>query len=506
MEMFSNLALGFQAALSVETLLFCFIGVTIGTFIGVLPGIGPLAVIAMALPLTFKIEPASALIMLAGIFYGSQYGGSVASILLKMPGTPSAAATCLDGYPLAQKGRAGLALFTAMFSSFVGGSIALLLLMAFAPLLASIALKFGAAEYFAIMALGLVAASTISVGSPLKGLAMVVLGIVIGLSGMDVSTGYERFTFGSWGLMEGVNLVALAMGIFGVAEIFTNVGRQARREIRENIGLKALLPSRTDLKSMLPASLRGGTTGSVIGALPGAGPAIASFIGYAVEKRVAKEPERFGQGAVEGVAGPEAANNSAVQASFIPTLSLGIPGDAIMAVLMGAMLIHGIIPGPLFIVEHSTLFWTLVASFWIGNVLLLILNIPLIGIWVRMLSIPYHVLYPAMLVFICFGVYSFNNSVFDVYLLLGFSVLGYLMLKFGFPAAPLLLGFILGPMIEEQFRRALLLSGGEFDIFVQRPISAVILAATALLLIFSMMPAMKFAGQRVKLILAPRPR
>ncbi|WP_366554280.1 tripartite tricarboxylate transporter permease [Aquibaculum sediminis] len=487
MEVLTNLALGFQTALSWEALLFCFIGVTVGMLVGVLPGIGALAAISMTLPLTFYLEPTVALIMLAGIFYGAQYGSSTAAILLNIPGTATAAATCLDGYPMTRQGKAGVALFITTISSFIGGTFAILVMIGFAPALAAFAVRFTSADYFSIMLLGLVAASTLSIGSPLKGIAMVVVGLALGTVGMDRNTGQMRFTFGQFELAEGISLVAVAMGIFGIAEILKNIGSKHKLVVdRKSITLRSLLPSRAEFKrSLLPAG-RSSILGSAIGILPGAGPSLAAFMGYALEKKISRDPSKFGKGAIEGVAAPEAANNASVQAAFIPTLSLGIPGDAVMAVLIGALMIHGIAPGPLFVSEQPAMFWGLIASFWIGNLLLLVLNIPMIGLWVRLLTIPYHILFPAMLLFICIGVYSVNNNVFDVYIALGFGVVGYFMLMFGFPAAPLLLGFILGPLMEENLRRTLTLSRGDPMIFLERPFSAVFLGVALLLLILTL--------------------
>lgn len=486
MELFSNLALGLQVALSGKALLFCFLGVTVGTFVGVLPGVGAMAAVAMALPLTFQLEPVIALIMLGGIFYGAQYGGAIAAILLNIPGTASSAVTCIEGYAMTRAGRAGRALFLTAIASYFGGTLAIIVLMAFAPALASFAIRFGSAEYFSLMLLGLIAASTIGIGSPLKGLAMVIIGLVLGLAGTDVNTGQYRFTFGILELSDGISLVALAMGLFGVAEILASLGTQYRvLAAPGSITFRSLLPSRAEMKKFLLPALRGSVLGSCVGALPGAGPTIASFIAYATEKKIAKDPERFGEGAVEGLVAPEASNNAAVQAAFIPTLSLGVPGDPIMAILLGAMLIQGIAPGPGFVETQREIFWGLVVSFWIGNLILLVLNIPLIGIWVRILSIPYRILCPAMLFFICIGVYSVNASAFDVYVTIVFGVFGYFMASAGYPAAPLLLGFVLGPLIEENFRRALVISGGDFTVFVTSPLSAAFLVFTATILAVS---------------------
>lgn len=492
MELLSNLAMGLETALSMQNLLFCFIGVTVGTFVGALPGLGPLAAISLALPITYYLDPTAALIMLAGIFYGTQYGGAIASILLNLPGTATAAVTCIDGYPLARQGKPGLALFITAISSFFGSSFAILLVMGFAPLIASFALAFGSAEYFSVMVLGLVAASTLTVGSPLKGLAMVAVGLALGLAGTDVDTGMYRFTFGILELSDGFHLVAVAMGLFGVAEILSNVGLPAgERLTHKRISLRSMLPSWQEWKVIWKPALRGAMVGSFVGALPGTGPGIASFMAYALEKKISRTPKRFGHGALEGIAAPESSNNASAQAAFIPTLSLGIPGDAIMAVLLGAMMIYGITPGPALITEHPTMFWGLIMSFWVGNIMLLILNIPLIGIWVRMLTIPYHLLYPSVLVFICIGVYSADNSVFDIYIVLIFGVVGYFMRQFNYPAAPLLLGFILGPLLEEHFRRALLLGRGNPIVFLDRPISLVFVILTLLFLVGSLLPVVK---------------
>ncbi|WP_416139219.1 tripartite tricarboxylate transporter permease [Halomonas sp. HK25] len=484
MDFFSNLALGLQTAISVEALLFCFIGVTIGTFVGVLPGVGSLTAISLALPLTFYMDPTVALIMLAGIFYGSQYGGSTAAILLNLPGSASSAVSCLDGNPMAKQGKGGVALFVTAIASFVGSTFAIILVMSLAPAIASMALQFSSVEYFSVMLLALVGASTLAGGSALKGIAAVILGLVFGLVGIDINSGVERFTFGVMSLSEGFTLVAMAIGLFGVSEIISNVGRtQVVSAVKtRDLSFRSMLPSKSEWRSMVKPAARGSVIGSIVGALPGSGPSIAAFLSYGVEKRVAKNPERFGNGAIEGITAPEAANNASVQSAFIPTLSLGVPGDAVTAVLLGAMMIHGIVPGPLFLTEQPAMFWGLIVSFWIGNFFLLVLNIPLIKLWVKMLSIPYGVLYPSILTFICIGVYSVNNNIFDVFVVLFFGVIGYFMRIFGFPAAPVLLGFILGPMMEEHFRRALLISRGEFSVFIERPVSLVFLILTVLLL------------------------
>ncbi|MCK5750548.1 MAG: tripartite tricarboxylate transporter permease, partial [Oricola sp.] len=457
-----------------------------GTFVGVLPGIGALATISMCLPLTFYLDPVPGMIMLAGIFYGAQYGSSTASILLNRPGSAPAAITCLDGYPMAQQGRAGVALFLTTIASFVGGSFSIMLMIGFAPVLADFAISFSSADYFSIMVLALVAASTLSNGSFIKGIAMVAAGLVLGLVGTDISSGVPRYTFGIIDISDGISLVAVAMGLFGVAEILNNLMQDEHAVVdARSITFKSLVPTRQDMREFWPAAGRGSVIGAIVGMLPGTGPTIATFMSYSAEKRLSRNPGKFGKGAIEGISSPEAANNSSVQAAFIPTLTLGIPGDAIMAVILGGMLIHGIAPGPQLIANDPVLFWGVIASFWIGNVFLLILNIPLIGIWVRLLTVPYHLLYPGMLFFICIGVYSVNNSTFDVMLTLIFGLIGFGMMRFGFPAAPLLLGFVLGPLIEENFRRALVLSRGNLDVFVSRPVSATFLGLTLLVLLAS---------------------
>ncbi|WP_346910202.1 tripartite tricarboxylate transporter permease [uncultured Roseibium sp.] len=488
----ANIMIGLGKALSGESLLFCFIGVTVGTVVGVLPGIGPLAAISLALPMTYYLDPTAALIMLAGIFYGAQYGGSTASILLNLPGTATAAITCLDGYPLAQKGKAPLALFVTAINSFIGSSFAIVLVMGFAPLIAELALEFSSAEYFSVMLLGLIAASTMTAGSPFKGLAMVIFGIALGLVGTDVNTGMFRFNFGILELADGFSLVALAMGLFGVAEIIGNIGSPQGTPMKlGHIRFKEMWPSKPEWKKIWAPTLRGSVIGSFVGALPGTGPGIASLMAYATEKRLSKNPEEFGKGALEGISAPEAANNASVQAAFIPTLSLGIPGDAVVAVLLGAMILHGITPGPNLINEQPEMFWGLIISFWVGNLMLLVLNIPLIGLWVKLLSIPYNILYPAILVFICVGVYSSDNNAFDVFVVLGFGVVGYLMRIFDYPAMPVLLGFILGPLLEEHFRRALLLSRGHLTTFVDRPISLAFLLLGFAFLAAAFLPSLR---------------
>ncbi|WP_121062391.1 tripartite tricarboxylate transporter permease [Chachezhania antarctica] len=483
MELFDNMMMGFSVAISWSSLWACFIGVTLGTFIGVLPGVGALAGISLLMPLTFGLPATDAMVMLAGIYYGSIYGGSTAAILLNLPGSVTSAVTCFDGYPMAQKGEAGKALAMTTLASFIGGCFAIVLMMAFAPPLVAVAQSFGSPEYFSMTVLGLLAASTLSQGSPIKGIAMVVVGLLLGLVGTDIQSGAARFTFGSRELLDGISLVVLAMGLFGVSEILINFTSSVFATSRQKVDTSwhAMWPTKTEWKDTSGSMARGSVLGSIIGVLPGAGAAIAAFIAYSVEKRVSKTPERFGKGAIEGLAAAETANNAAAQAAFIPTMSLGIPGSATMALLLGALLIHGIQPGPLVIQTNPDLFWGLIASFWIGNLMLLVLNLPLIGIWVRMLLIPYHILYPCILFFICLGAYSARNNPIDIFLVIVFGLMGYGMKLLQLPAAPLLLGLVLGPMAEEHFRRALLLSRGDPMVFLTEPISAGLLVTAAII-------------------------
>lgn len=469
---FINIINGFNVALSFDGILYCFIGVTLGTLVGVLPGIGPMATIAMLMPITYHLEPTFALIMLAGIYYGAAYGGSITSILLNLPGEASASVTALDGYPMAQQGRAGIALFITAIASFIGSIIGMILLGLFAKPLSDFAIEFSAPEYFSLMLLGLIAATMVSSDAPFRALAMVTFGLVLGLVGVDLNSGMSRFTFGVPDLFDGLSLVALAIGLFGLPELFFNA-TSPNFAVSQGKGLtlRSMLPTRQDWKDSWAAILRGSGIGSFFGALPGTGGVIASFMSYAVEKKVSRDPSRFGKGAIEGIASPEAANNAAVQTAFIPALSLGVPSNAVMALMLGVMMIHGVAPGPNLINESPDLFWGLVVSFLVGNVLLVILNIPLIGTWVRVLSIPFNILLPIIIGLICVGVYSVNNSVIDVYVAIGFGLLGYAMRLLRFEPAPLVLGFVLGPMMEENFRRAMVLSGGSYSQFVDRPIS-----------------------------------
>jgi TctA family transporter len=497
MDLLSGLALGFQTALSPVTLFYCFVGVLVGMLVGVLPGIGALAAISLLLPITFHLDPTAAIVMLAGVYYGAVYGGSTASILLNLPGTPSSAVVCLDGYPMAKAGRAGIALFMTTIASFVGSMIGLALLVGFMPLISEVGLMFGPYEFFAMMLLGLIAAATLASGSPLKGIAMVVLGLLMGMVGIDVNSGQPRFTFGTLTLMDGIGLVVLAMGLFGLAEVVASVNRIKRGGSGERVSLRSMLPTRDDWRRSAMPMLRGSGVGSFFGALPGTGPSIASFMSYAIEKKVSKTPERFGKGAIEGIAAPEGANNAAVQTAFVPTLSLGIPGDAVMALMLGALIIHGIQPGPLFISEQPAMFWGLIASFVIGNLMLLVLNIPLIGVWVSILRIPYRMLYPAILVFLCLGVYSVNSNTVDILMVALIGAIGYAMVVLRFEPAPLLLGFILGPLMEEHLRRALLLSRGDPMVFLQRPISATLLACCAVLLVWTVWSMLRSSARGV---------
>ncbi|SAI69470.1 membrane protein [Bordetella ansorpii] len=472
MELLDNVLHGFSVAFQWENLAWSLFGVFMGNLIGVLPGMGVLAAISILLPLTYAMTPTAALMMLAGIYYGAQYGGGITCILLNLPGTPSHAVTCLDGNPLARQGKSGSALFMLVMSSFIGACAGILIMILFSPLLVEVAFQFGPAEYFSMMMLGLFAGATLAKGSAVKGVAMVFLGLLCGVVGTDVNTGVIRYAFGIIELSDGVQLVALAMGLFGLADFFANVNRIGKATTVDAGKRMSVRPEPGDMRKSAAPIARGSAIGSILGILPGTGATIASFMSYAIEKRVSKTPQRFGNGAIEGVAGPEAANNSAAQTSFIPTMSLGIPGDSVMALMLGALIIHGIQPGPQMVTEHADIFWGLIASFWIGNALLVVMNLPLIGMWAKLLKVPYKYLFPSALFFVCVGVYSTNNALFDVGMVLVIGVLGYLFLKLRFSPAPLLLGFVLGPMVEENFRRALLLSRGDLGIFVDRPISA----------------------------------
>jgi TctA family transporter len=458
--------------------------------IGVLPGLGPIATIAMLLPATYALPPIAALIMLAGIYYGAQYGGSTTAILVNIPGESSSVVTAIDGYQMARRGRAGVALFTAGFGSFFAGCVATLVLAAFAAPLAQVAFKFGPAEYFSLMVLGLIGAVVLASGSLIKAIGMIILGLLLGLVGTDVNSGAARYSFDIPELTDGIGFVAIAMGVFGFAEIMSNLEQKDKRETFLD-KVTSLWPSKEDFKRMMPSILRGTSIGSLLGVLPGGGAPLAAFAAYSLEKKTSKYSAEFGKGAIEGVAGPESANNAASQTSFIPLLTLGIPPNAVMALMVGAMTIHNIQPGPQVMTSNPALFWGLIASMWIGNLMLIILNLPLIGIWVKMLTIPYRHLYPAILVFCCIGVYTVNNTNFDIFMTAIFGIAGYLFFKLGCEAPPLLLGFILGPMMEENFRRALLLARGDFTTFITRPLSLGLLIAAAALVVIVLLPAVR---------------
>src|SRR5215203_954123 len=489
MDLLQNLAVGFGVAMTPANLGFAFIGAMVGTLIGVLPGIGPIATIARLLPLTFHLEPVSGLIMLAGIFYGAQYRGSTTAILVNLPGETSSVVTCIDGHQMARQGRAGAALAVAALSSFFAGCISTALIAGFAPPLARVGQSFGSPEYFSLMVLGLIAAVFLAHGSVVKAVAMIVLGLLVGLVGTDGNTGGTRFTFDIRELTDGIDVATLAIGVFGVGEIISNLSRpqEQRSVIAQKI--RRLWPTGDDFRRSWQAVLRGTALGSVLGVLPGGGATLSSFAAYALEKKCAADPSRFGQGAVEGVAAPESANNAGAQTSFIPMLTLGIPSNPVMAMMIGAMMIQGIQPGPSVMTEQPTLFWGLIVSMWIGNLMLLVLNLPLIGLWVRMISIPYHFLYPAIIVFCAIGVFSLNNATFDVYLMALFGLCGYIFRKLDAEPAPMLLAFILGPMMEEFLRRAMLLSKGDPTVLVTRPISAVMLLFAAGLMVLVLSPA-----------------
>jgi putative tricarboxylic transport membrane protein len=488
MEIFANLWLGLQTAITPINLLYCLVGVFLGTAIGVLPGLGPAATIAMLLPATFGLPAVSALIMLAGIFYGAQYGGSTTAILVNLPGETSSVITALDGHKMAQQGKAGRALATAAIGSFVAGTIATILLALFAPPLAEVALKFGPAEYFSLMVLGLIASIVLAHGSILHALGMIVLGLFLGLVGTDVNSGVARYTFDLPQLADGIGFVIVAMGMFGVGEIIGNLEHEATRTVMVK-SVTSLMPTKEDLKRIIGPVLRGTALGSVLGILPGGGAALSSFAAYSLEKKVSRNASQFGKGAIEGVAAPEAANNAGAQMSFVPMLTLGIPSNPVMALMIGAMIIQGIQPGPSVMTEQPALFWGIIVSMWIGNLFLLVLNLPLIGLWVKMISVPYHLLYPMILVFCSIGVFSLNNAEFDVYLMLLFGLLGYIFRKLDCEPAPMLLGFILGPMMEEFLRRALLLSRGDPMVLITRPISAAMLVLAIVLLTLVLLPA-----------------
>jgi putative tricarboxylic transport membrane protein len=488
MELISHLLLGLQTAATPANLFYCFIGVFLGTAIGVLPGLGPTATIAMLLPVTFVLPPVTALIMLAGIYYGSQYGGSTTSILVNLPGEAASVVTTLDGYQMAKQGRAGAALAASAIGSFFAGTVATLLIAGFGPPLAAVALQFGPAEFFSLMILGLVASVVLAQGSLLHAIGMVILGLLLGLVGTDVNSGAQRFTFGFYELADGIGFVTVAMGMFGLGEIIRNLENEEQRSVMVR-KITGLWPTREDFKRMVAPILRGTFIGSALGILPGSGSILGAFAAYSIEKKISKNRAQFGKGAIEGVAAPESANNAGAQTSFIPLLTLGIPSNPVSALMVGAMIIHGIQPGPSVINEQPALFWGMIVSMWIGNFFLVILNYPLIGMWVRMIMIPYHLLFPGIVVFTAIGVFSLRNATFDVYLMALFGIAGYVFSKLGCEPAPMLLAFILGPLMEEYLRRAMLLSRGNPWVFVQRPISATLLALAVLAICAVLIPA-----------------
>ena len=496
MEVFQHLVFGFGVALSLQNLLYCLAGCLLGTLIGVLPGIGPLATIAMLTPITFTISPVGALIMLAGIYYGAQYGGSTTAILVNLPGETSAVVTCIDGYQMARKGRAGPALGIAAIGSFFAGTVCTLIIAVCGPSIAEIALEFGPAEYFSLMLMGLVAAAMLAQGDMVKSLAMVVMGLVLGTVGTDVNSGWRRFSFDIPELVDGIGFVVVAVGVFALGEIVANLGAAEHGPVFvAKVG--SLFPTSQDLKRSAGPIIRGTLLGAFFGVLPGTGPSIASFSSYMVEKKVSKDPSRFGRGAIEGVAGPESANNADAQCKFIPMLTLGIPASGTMALMLGALMIHGIAPGPTVMTQKPDLFWGLIASMWIGNLMLVVLNLPLIGLWTSLLKVPYRLLFPAIIAFSCIGIYSVQNNAFELYLTAFFGVLGFVWMKLKCPPAPMLLGFVLGPMMEENLRRAMLMSRGDPTVLVTQPISLGFLAATAAIVVVMLLPALRKRRDRI---------
>ncbi|MFN4211575.1 MAG: tripartite tricarboxylate transporter permease [Devosia sp.] len=490
MDLFANLSVGLSAAFSLDNLFYCFAGVLLGTLIGVLPGIGTVATIAMLLPVTFGLPPVGALIMLSGIYYGAQYGGSTTAILINLPGESSSVVTAVDGYQMARNGRAGVALATAAIGSFFAGTVATILLALFAPPLAAVALTFGPAEYTSLMVLGLFASIALASGSLLKAFAMMLMGLLLGLGGQDIYTGAQRFTLNMIELIDGYEFIAIVMGMFGIAEVIRNLEDESSRSVLST-KIKNLFPSRADLREMAAPVLRGTALGSILGILPGGGAMLSSFASYALEKKLSRKPETFGKGALAGVAGPESANNAGAQTSFIPMLTLGIPSNPVMALMIGALIIQGITPGPNVVTEQPVLFWGLIVSMWLGNLMLVVLNLPLVGIWVKLLSVPYHFLFPAIVVFCSVGVFSVNNASFDVTLMAVFAVIGYVLVKLDCEPAPLLLGFVVGPMLEENIRRAMLVSRGDPMIFIERPISAGLLIIAAIAIAAVTLPAIR---------------
>ena len=488
--LYDNLAHGFTIAVTLQNLGLCLIGVTVGTLVGILPGVGPIATIAMLLPLTFNFDPTGALIMLAGIYYGAQYGGSTTAILINIPGEATSVVTVLDGHQMARQGRAGVALGTAALVSFFAGTVSTLLVAALGVPLTKVALLFGPAEYFSLMVMGLAFAVVLAQGSLLKAAAMIFFGVLLSTIGTDLETGEARLTFGLDDLSDGIDFVVLAMGVFGFAEILRNLENPETRDVlTAKIG--RLLPNRADIKASIMPMIRGTALGSILGILPGNGAVLGPFASYATEKKLAKDPSRFGKGAIEGVAGPEAANNAGAQTAFIPLLTLGIPPNAVMALMVGAMTIHGIIPGPQVMTKSPDLFWGMVASMWIGNAMLLVINLPMIGVWVKLLNVPYRLMFSAILLFCCIGIYSVNNDTSDVALTALFGLVGYVLIKLGFEPAPLLLGFVLGRLMEEKLRQALILSRGDFMTFVENPVSGVLLLISLIVVILAVLPAIR---------------
>jgi putative tricarboxylic transport membrane protein len=489
-DLIANLSLGFATAFSPINLGLCFLGCLVGTLIGVLPGMGPIATIAMLLPLTFKVDPTGALIMLAGIYYGAQYGGSTTAILINIPGEATSVVTALDGHAMARAGRAGVALGIAAIGSFIAGTVATLVIAAIGAPLTQLALLFGPAEYFGLMLFGLTLAVALARGSVLKAIIMIVFGVLLATVGTDLETGEERLTFGFNSLSDGIDFAVLAMGVFGIAEIMRNLDNpEARNVVQTSIG--RLLPSKEDMRRSIWPILRGTGLGSVLGILPGNGAVLAPFASYTMEKKLAADPSRFGNGAIEGVAGPEAANNAGAQTAFIPLLTLGIPPNAVMALMMGAMTIHGVIPGPQVMTKNPALFWGMIASMWIGNLMLLVINLPLVGLWVRLLQVPYRLMFPAILLFCCIGIYSINNNPDDVFFTAFFGLVGYAAIKFGLEPAPMLLGFVLGRLLEEKLRQALVLSRGSLMTFVERPLAGTLLLLAAIALILALIPMVR---------------
>jgi putative tricarboxylic transport membrane protein len=487
-DLLNNLALGFSVAALPMNLAFCLLGALVGTLVGVLPGIGTVATVAMLLPITFGLPPVGALIMLAGIYYGAQYGGSTTSILVNIPGEATSVVTCLDGHQMARQGRAGAALSIAALGSFFAGCVATVLVAALGAPLTSLALLFGPAEYFALMVLGLIFAVVLAKGSVLKAIAMILMGLLLSMVGSDLETGAGRMTFDIAELSDGIGFTNVAMGLFGFAEIIRNLEMSAESREVVNAKISGLMPTRQDLVDSSGAIARGTILGSILGILPGGGAIVASFAAYTFEKRIAKNPERFGRGAIQGVAAPEAANNAAAQTSFIPLLTLGIPPNAVMALMVGAMTIHGIVPGPQVMIKQPELFWGMIASMWLGNLMLVIINLPLVGVWVSLLRVPYRLLFPSIIVFCCIGIYSINNSPTDVLIAAIFGLIGYWLVKHDFEPAPLVLAFVLGPLMEENLRRAMLIARGDATVFLTRPISGVLLAVAAILLVIAMLP------------------